>query len=663
MQNSSAKAAIIDWLDLSIPDRKLHFDLVQALYRTPKSIFAATIVSLIVMAIAVAMSGDSGYGWFFAGFGLVGVARIGTIILYNRAHHAVEDRAATRRWECAALLNAWAFACLVGLSGAYSVVFHAGTDVELLINTCVMGYIAGISSRNASRPIISIGQVSFTAFPFTIALLLRADVVHVVLAIFLGVLYLSIIMICRSVFDNFVSGYHAFRKIELIAHRDTLTDLWNRTAFIGLLEKRLSGAREKDKMVGLVLIDMDHFKDVNDTFGHQTGDLVLKEAGDRIKSVVRAADEAARIGGDEFVVMLASASESETHFAAQRILAKLAEPFTIGIARHFCGASIGYALAPVDGSTIEVLFRNADLALYEAKQAGRAQIVRHSKSITQRYDRRVQLEHDLQGALENREFELVYQPIVDPRSGRAICCEALLRWNHRKRGPISPMEFIPIAESTELIVSIGAWVLATACAEARHWPADIKLAVNLSPVQFRRGRELVEMVIETLGSTGLPAHRLDLEITESVLIEDEAAVHAILKELRDFGIGISLDDFGTGFASLAYLNDFPFSKLKIDRKFSQGIEESSRTAAIIGGIAKITRDLHIELVAEGIETETQCERMSRFGIVAMQGFLFCRPMRAHELQKIISAPIFPKSTEPMGAYDRLAIGCLSKAVS
>ncbi len=648
MQNSSATATIIGWLDLSIPDQKLHFDLVQVLYRTPKSIFGATIVSLLVMAIATAMSGDPAFEYFFAGFVLVGGARIGTIYLYNCAQHAVEDRAATTRWECAALLNAWAFAGLVGLSGAYAVVRHPGTDVELLINTCVMGYIAGISSRNASRPIISIGQVSLTAFPFTIGLLLSADVVHVVLAVFLGVLYVSIIMICRSVFDNFVSGYHAFRKIELIAHRDTLTDLWNRTAFIGLLEKRLSSSHEKGEMVGLVLIDMDRFKDVNDTFGHQTGDLVLKEAGDRIKSVVRPADEAARIGGDEFVVMLAGASESETLLVAQRILAKLAEPFATGIARHICGASIGYALAPGDGSTIEELFRNADLALYEAKQAGRGLIVRHSKSITQRYDRRVQLEHDLQRALENREFELVYQPIVDPRSGRAICCEALLRWNHPRRGQISPMEFIPIAEATELVVPIGAWALATACEEARRWPAEIKLAVNLSPVQFRRGRDLVKMVVDALESTGLPARRLDLEITESVLIEDSAAVHAILKELRDFGIGISLDDFGTGFASLAYLNDFPFSQVKLDRKFSQGIEESPRTAAIIGGIAKITRDLHIELVAEGIETEIQCERMRRFGIIAMQGFLFCRPMPAHELQQIIAAPIFAKATEGRG---------------
>jgi diguanylate cyclase (GGDEF)-like protein len=662
MQSLSAKAAITGWLDFSIPDQKLHFDLVQALYRTPKSIFGATIVSLIVTAIAIAVSEDADYGWFLVGFGLTGIARIGTSVLYNRSHHVAEDKSSTRRWECLALLNAWAFAGLVGICGAYTVLSHPATDTELLINTSVMGYIAGISSRNASRPIISIGQVSFTAFPFAAALLLRADTIHIVLALFLGVLYVSIIMICRSVFDNFVSGYHAFRKIELIAHRDTLTDLWNRTAFIDLLQNQLSSSH-RSEMAGLVLIDMDHFKDVNDTFGHQTGDLVLKEAGDRIKSVIRPIDEAARIGGDEFVVMLTNTSEGEAQLAAQRIIAKLGEPFAIGMARHFCGASIGYALAPCGGSTVEELFRDADLALYEAKQTGRAQIVRHSKSITQRYDRRVQLECDLQVALENGEFELVYQPIVDPRSGRAICCEALLRWNHRKCGPISPVEFIPIAEATELIVPIGRWVLATACASAMHWPADVKLAVNLSPVQFRRGKELVEMVIEALRSSGLPAQRLELEITESVLIEDAPAVHAILKGLRDLGVGIALDDFGTGFASLAYLNDFPFSQLKIDRKFSQGIEDSPRTTAIIGGIAKITRDLRIELVAEGIETEIQCERMRRFGIVAMQGFLFCKPMGEYELQQIIGGPICPKRPEHVPSHDRAAIAQLRRNVS
>ena len=295
----------------------------------------------------------------------------------------------------------------------------------------------------------------------------------------------------------------------------------------------------------------------------------------------------------------------------------------------------------MDGASLDSLFRNSDLALYEAKRQGRGQVVRYAEAIAQRYDDRMALEHDLQFALRNGELELAYQPVVDPRSGRAICCEALLRWNHPLHGRISPGEFIPIAEATGLIVPIGAWVLATACAEATRWPTDIMLSVNLSPVQFRRGHEIVETVLTTLRSVGLPASRLDLEVTESVLIDDGPGALAILDELRANDIGVSLDDFGTGFASLAYLNDFPFSKVKIDRKFSQNVDQSARTSVIIAGIAKITRELRIELVAEGIETEKQLEHMRSFGINAVQGFFFSGPLPAYELRRLLGKPIQP----------------------
>jgi diguanylate cyclase (GGDEF)-like protein len=662
MQRLLSRTAIFSWL-VSTPEQKLRFELVDALYSTPKSIFAASVVALLVVAFTYMLSGDPTYAWIFAGFLAVSIGRTVSILLYQAARHDPDDSAATVLWERRALVGAWAFACLVGFTGAYSVAAHPSSDIELLVNCCVMGYIAGISSRNASRPIISIGQVSLTAFPFLVALIGRFDVVHAVLAVFIGALLLSIIVICRAVFENIISRHTAFSRIELIARRDALTNLWNRTALIELLEKRLSGVAESGENVALILIDLDRFKDINDTFGHQTGDAVLKEVGDRIKSVTRPGDEVARIGGDEFVVVVVGTDEDRPRVTAEQIFATFSLPFPVGINQHMCGASIGYAIAPRHGSTLEELFRNADLALYEAKQAGRRQIVRHTFAITERYDRRVRLEHDLQFALQNGEMELAYQPIVDPRSGRAICCEALLRWNHPSLGQISPMEFIPLAETTGLIVPIGGWVLDTACREAATWPADIGVAVNLSAVQFRRSTDLVAIVTGTLASTGLAARRLDLEITESVLIEDSAAALTILERLREHGIGISLDDFGTGFASLAYLNDFPFSKIKIDRKFSQAIDTSPRTAAIIGGIAKTTRDLHIELVAEGVETENQLERMYRFGINAMQGYLFCHPMPASEIRKVIVNPIITEIAKRNALSGRSAMPRQRKAAS
>jgi len=662
-QSTALKIGVLDRLDRAVPDQLFYFELVRALYSTPKSIFSATIAALVIIGISGGLTGDAFYANFFLGFIIVGAWRSGLVLAYHRTTHDATDTRLIKRWELGALLGAWGFAALVGLTGAYTLTMHPGTDVEILISCCVMGYIAGISSRNASRPLVTIGQISFTCVPFTLALLWRADIVHVSLAMFIGVLYVSTIVICRTVFDNIVSRHDAFRKIEVLAQRDALTKLWNRAAFLHLLEQHLATIAGTRNSLALIAIDLDRFKDINDTLGHPAGDVVLKEAADRIASAVRPGDEISRIGGDEFLIMLADVDPAEADATARRILAEFSNPFTIKMTHNVCGASIGYAIAPTDGSTLDALLRNADLALYEAKKRGRAQIVAYTPALSHLYDSRVALEHDLQFALPNGELEIEYQPIVDPRSGRAICCEALLRWNHPELGRIAPSVFIPIAEATGLIVPIGTWILTCACAEATRWSSDIKVAVNLSPVQFRRGREIVDIVMNALTETGLAASRLDLEITETVLIDDSATTLTILEELRGKDVGVSLDDFGTGFASLAYLNDFPFSKIKIDRKFSQNIDQSPRTTAIIKGIAQTTRDLKIELVAEGVETEVQLERMRNFGINAIQGYLFSKPLPAAQLRRVISEPIFGALSQPKRAAETLERGARRKIAS
>ena len=632
-----------------MPNLALHGELVRALYGptgTSKAMIGATAAALAVVATAEALSGDAFFGVIFTGFLLIGCARSAGVWIFHRSPRIDGDIAAIRYWEINALLGAWAFAGLVGLTGAYTLINYPGTDVEILINCCVMGYIAGASSRNASRPLITIGQISATCVPFVIALLSRADVVHAVLAIFIVILYLGTILVSRSVFDNLVSRHEAFKRIETLAQRDALTGLWNRSAFLSLLEERLPATGSAGNSTALIAIDLDRFKDINDTLGHPVGDGVLKEAADRIRSALRAGDEASRIGGDEFLVMLVGGTAPEMEAVVKRILNRFSEPFAVNLTRTICGASIGYAVAPRDGTAPDVLLRNADLALYEAKKQGRGQIIQYAAALSDAHERRAALEHELQFALANGELHLEYQPIVDPRSGRAICCEALLRWKHPVLGNIPPDVFIPIAEATGLIVPIGTWVLNTACAEATRWTSEINVAINLSPVQFRRGRGIVDVVMTALANSGLAPSRLDLEITESVLIEDSAAALQILEDLRSKQVGISLDDFGTGFASLAYLNDFPFTKIKIDRKFCQNVDQSPRTAAIVKGIVQTTRDLRMERVAEGVETEAQLERMMSLGINAIQGYLFSKPMPAHQLREIIKAPILPATAKP-----------------
>jgi diguanylate cyclase (GGDEF)-like protein len=642
----AAKPHLLERLDRAVPDQLFYFELVQNVYGVSTSIYFASLVAVAIIGLCYALTGDPAFLTFMAGFIVVGIWRSGAILLYRRVNHRPTDLAATKRWEFVFLLGAWAFAALIGGTGGYTLLFHPGSDIEILANCCVIGHIAGIAARNASRPVITVGQISLTCIPFMVGLVLRGDVVHIGLALFIGLILLSTLITCRRVFDNIVYRHFAYRKIETLAKRDSLTDLWNRVAFLELFEQRLQTAAKTDRIMALISIDLDRFKDINDTLGHPAGDAILREVADRLRGAVGPGDEIARIGGDEFLVMFSGFDRSEVDALASRLMATFEAPFIVNMTTNTCGASIGYALAPDDGTRLDELLRNADLALYAAKKRGRCQIVPYSLALSRLYDDRVALEHDLQFALANGELEIVYQPIVDPRSGRAICCEALLRWHHPTRGAVSPAVFIPIAESTGLIVPIGSWVLSSACREATNWGTDINVAVNLSPVQFRRGREIIDVVTDALAASGLQPRRLELEVTESVLIEDSATTLAILEELRAKNIGVSLDDFGTGFASLAYLNDFPFSKLKIDRKFSQNVDQSARTAAIIKGIAQTTRELSIELVAEGIETEAQLEHMRQFSINAIQGYFFSKPVSVQQLRQLISKPILPAFSLP-----------------
>jgi diguanylate cyclase (GGDEF)-like protein len=388
--------------------------------------------------------------------------------------------------------------------------------------------------------------------------------------------------------------------------------------------------------VAVLCIDLDLFKNVNDSFGHPIGDRLLQMVADRLRLEVRGNNLVARLGGDEFAVVMASdVSPKEANDYAARLIEVLSAPYDIDGIDVVIGASIGIALSPGDGESSEELMRNADMALYRAKSEGGGVHHFFEKEMDRQAQKRRDMELDLRRAFANGEFELHYQPLVDLVVDRVTGFEALLRWKHPEKGMISPADFIPVAEDIGLIVGLGEWVLRKACAEAVKWPDDIKVAVNLSPVQFR-SRNLVQVVIGALAYSGLSPLRLELEITESIFLAETEANLAILHQLRELGVRISMDDFGTGYSSLSYLRSFPFDKIKIDRSFVKDLAERPDCGAIVRAISGLGRSLNITTTAEGVETVEQLDWLRAEGCNEVQGFLFSAAKPAAEIAQLLT---------------------------
>jgi diguanylate cyclase (GGDEF)-like protein/PAS domain S-box-containing protein len=420
-------------------------------------------------------------------------------------------------------------------------------------------------------------------------------------------------------------------RIAYMAHHDALTGLPNRVMFNERLAADLAKVAADGERLAVHCLDLDHFKSVNDTLGHPVGDLLLRQVAERLSSCLRKSDMVARLGGDEFaVVQTPIIDPDEASKLAGRLIEVLSQPFALDGHDVVIGASIGIALAPDDGDGADALLRNADMALYRAKSEGRGTSHFFEPEMDRRLQARRTLEVDLRKAFASGEFELYYQPLVNVRSGQVCGFEALIRWHHPERGMISPAEFIPLAEEIGLIVPIGDWVLRQACRQAATWPGDIHVAVNLSPVQFR-SRGVVRAVLTALGHSGLAPHRLELEITESVLLGETDANIATLHQLRGLGVKIAMDDFGTGYSSLSYLRSFPFDKIKIDRSFVHEMVERPDCIAIVRAVAGLGASLGIATTAEGVETVEQLDRIRAEGCTEVQGYLFSAPRPAGEL--------------------------------
>ena len=428
----------------------------------------------------------------------------------------------------------------------------------------------------------------------------------------------------------------ADERIRYLARHDALTGLANRVVFNEAIASECARV-QRGAAIAVLCLDLDRFKQVNDTLGHPIGDKLLQAVAERLKASVRATDTLARLGGDEFAILQVMAEQpgGASHLA-DRIIETISSPFEIDGHQIAIGASVGISISPGDGVEADVLMRNADLALYRAKSDGRRTFRFFESGMDRIAQERRQLELDLRGAVILGEFELHYQPLLDLRSNRISTCEALLRWNHPKRGRIPPDQFIPLAEEIGLIVEIGDWVLRTACLEASTWSANTGIAVNVSPVQFK-SEGLVQSVRSALAESGLAAERLEIEVTEAVLLQDTERTLLQLSALKSLGVRVAMDDFGTGYSSLNYLRKFSFDKLKIDRSFVSDISGKMNGRSIVKAVTELASSLGMQTTAEGVETVEQRALLETLNCDEIQGYLISKPLPSAEIAELLHA--------------------------
>jgi diguanylate cyclase (GGDEF)-like protein len=610
--------------------------LVKSLYASPKSLVIGALTSSIIAGVVAADARDN---WLICCALLIGIVAAARIVGVLRARprdveHVAQAVQPFGKWESYYRLGAFAYSALLGLFGFLTLLRSNDGTLQLLSVTTAIGYAAGIAGRNAGRPWIALWQLCLASLPLAIGLLVSMDPLKIVLAAVILLFIVAMMDITLQTYDTILSATLATEDhAELakfhaaVARRDDLTGVANRTAFREQFELWLQSLRTTGGKLAIHWIDLDRFKEINDSHGHLAGNLLLAGIARNLAVNFGTSGIVARLGGDEFAIVSMITADRDAIEMGRHILAVVSEPVDCGGHYLRVHASVGVAIAPRDGLDADTLLKNADLALYRAKENGRGTLRLYEPAMDKKIERSRQLASELQGALARQELQLMFQPIYHLASRRIISCEALLRWDNRVHGFVSPREFIPIAEDSGTIVEIGNWVLQEACMAARDWPSEVRIAVNLSPIQLR-ANDLIPTIERALEASGIAAERLELEVTESVLLDDIERSLAALNAINRLNVRTTLDDFGTGYSSLSYLTKFPFQTLKIDRSFIADLEDSPASMAIIQTIVDLAATLGMHTVAEGIETSTQLDQLRRTRCTAVQGYFLARPMSA-----------------------------------
>jgi diguanylate cyclase (GGDEF)-like protein len=556
------------------------------------------------------------------------------------------DSTESTRSETVYEIGAWAYSLLLGMMTLLTLLRSDDALCHMFAATLTTGYAAGICGRNAGRPVIAIGQLALAAGPTTLGLFMSGDPFRWVLGGVFIVFMIGMTDITLQTYSAVLKAMSATRdqqrltaRFERLARYDAMTGLENRGSFQDRLQEELaelssSGTGE----LAVLWIDLDKFKEINDSLGHPTGDGVLCTVARQLSSIVDGRGSVARFGGDEFVLL---ARGSKPYFAeelAREVMRGLSVPMNIEGTSIQVTGSIGAAVAPGHGIEADILLQHADMALYHAKANGRNDFCMFEAAMQEEFQQKRRLEGALKDAIEKGELEVYYQPIVDLKSRKVTCCEALLRWHHPELGMVSPATFIPLAESTGLISPISHWVLYEACAAASKWPEDVSIAVNMSPALLK-DLHLSHMILSALYRSGLAARRLELEITESVLLEENAQSNSLIREFQRIGLKLSIDDFGTGYSSLTYLKKYRFDKIKIDTSFIADVTKSREARAIIHALVGLAAELDMDIVAEGIETETQMGYVTGAGCTAAQGFFLGRPVPESVISRRLEAQV------------------------